>query len=71
MRQLSDLSESTSDVIVYYAGHGLPTPDGKQKFLIPSDGDPNYLDDTGYNLGTFYQRLSQLKVRSVTMFIDA
>jgi len=71
LTQLSDLSEPTSDVIVYYAGHGLPTPNGKQKFLIPSDGDPNYLDDTGYNLGTFYQRLSQLKVRSVTMFIDA
>ena len=72
LRKLSDWCEPTSDVIVYYAGHGLPTADGKQQFLIPSDGDPNYLDDeTAYALSAFYQRLSQLKARSVTMFMDA
>jgi len=71
LRQLSDWSEPTSDVIVYYAGHGLPTPDGKQQFLIPYDGDQNYLDDTGYALSAFYKRLSQLKPKSVTMFMDA
>lgn len=44
LRQLKQRIQSDqSDVIVYYSGHGAPTLDGKRKFLVPYDGDPNYL----------------------------
>ena len=60
-----------SDVYVFYSGHGAPTIDGKQRYLLPHDGDPDALEDTGYPLMVFYDQLSKLDARSITMFLDA
>ena len=72
LSQLKNLvTPGQSDVFVLYSGHGAPTLDGKDKFLIPYDCDPNYLQDGGYPLMGFYKRLSELNAKSVIVFMDA
>ena len=72
MSRLANLIKpGQSDVFVFYSGHGAPTVDSKQAFLIPYDGDANYPQDSGYALMALYDRLSKLNAKSVTVFVDA
>ena len=72
LRKLENLiTPGRSDVFVFYSGHGAPTVDSKQAFLIPYDGDPNYPQDSGHSLMALYDRLSKLNANSVTVFVDA
>lgn len=54
---------------IYYAGHGAPHD--KTPYIIPYDGDPNYPSQTGFSLDRLYEELSELNVKSITVFIDA
>lgn len=60
-----------SDVFIYYQGHGAPDPETKQAFFVPYDCDPSYAKSTGYPVREFYERLSKLSARSVTVVLDA
>jgi len=60
-----------SRVIVYYAGHGAPDPQSGDAYIVPYDGDPNYLPDTGYPLKRLYERLERLPAKQVVVMIDA
>ena len=59
-----------STVYIYYSGHGAPDSHGSA-YLVPSDGDPSDLHDTGYALGRFYERLGSLKARRIVVALDA
>jgi len=37
-----------SDVFIYFSGHGAPSPSGGDAYLVPFDGDPTYITETGY-----------------------
>lgn len=63
--------EQSSDVYIYYAGHGAPDIQEKMAYLIPFDGDANYPKLTGFSLNMLFDELAKLKVRSVTIFLDA
>ena len=39
-----------SSVFIYYSGHGSPDPASGDSYIVPYDGDPNYLSVTGYPL---------------------
>ncbi len=60
-----------SDVIVFYAGHGTFKMEGERAvhYLVSYEADPN--NPAGYPLDAFYQRLSRLAAKSVTVFMDA
>ena len=60
-----------STVLVYYAGHGAPNPQSGEPYLIPYDGDPNYLETTAYPLKTLYARLARLPAKEVVVVLDA
>jgi hypothetical protein len=61
----------TTDVYVFFAGHGAPDLKTRSPFLLPADADPAYPRETGYELKLLYDQLAQLDVRSVTVFLDA
>jgi uncharacterized caspase-like protein len=63
--------KSTSDVFVFYSGHGVPDVDSKVAYLLPRDGDPSLLQTSAYSTKTLYTNLSKLPVRSVTVALDA
>ncbi len=61
----------TTDVYVYYSGHGLPTQDGKGLYLLPPRADREVIDDTAIPFSKISAALQLAKPRSVTIFMDA
>jgi uncharacterized caspase-like protein len=60
-----------SNVFFFYSGHGAPEPRSGSAYLLPSDGDPQYLEDTGYPLKRLYDKLSALKAKRVVVALDS
>jgi len=60
-----------SRVYFYYSGHGAPDTKTGDAYLVPSDGDPQYLAQTGYPLKRLYAKLGQLKAKSVLVALDS
>lgn len=70
--QLYDyMKKGQSEVFVYYTGHGAPDLDSKEGYFVPSDSDPNYVKFSGYPLSVFYENLSRLPARDISVVIDA
>lgn len=63
--------KATTDVYVYYSGHGLPTPDGQGLYLLPPRADREVIDDTAIPFSKINAALQLAKPRSVTIFMDA
>ncbi|WP_420546712.1 SUMF1/EgtB/PvdO family nonheme iron enzyme [Curvivirga sp.] len=60
----------TSDVTIYYSGHGVPGSD-KRGYLLPSDANPDTAEINGYPIDLLYENLGKLNTRSVTILLDA
>ncbi|MEW6378497.1 MAG: caspase family protein [bacterium] len=63
--------DKETTLYVYFAGHGAPDIEQGDPFLVPHDGDTQFLAQTGYSLKTFYQDLDNLKVKKVYVFLDS
>ena len=62
---------STTDVYVFYSGHGLPTADGQGLYLIPPRAAKDLIDDTAIPFSKINAALQSAKPKSVTMILDA
>jgi hypothetical protein len=60
-----------TEVFVFFAGHGVAALEAFVPFLIPSDGDLNYVQQTGYSLDRVIDTLASLDALQVTVFLDA
>ncbi len=60
-----------SDVFVFFAGHGVAGLEAFEPYLVPADGDLDYLQQTAYALEALIEQLAALDARSVTVFLDA
>ncbi|MEK7858923.1 MAG: caspase family protein [Elusimicrobiota bacterium] len=60
-----------SKVLFYFAGHGAPDPETKQGYLVPWDGDAQFLSDSGYPLKRLYEKLSSLQAKQVVVAMDS
>ncbi len=58
-------------VLFYFAGDGAPDAATGDSYLLPYDGDPKFLDKTGYSVKRLYDKLGSLKVAQVTVALDA
>jgi hypothetical protein len=65
-------------IYFYFSGHGVPDPKTDAKgipkgtaYLIPSDGDPNFLYETGIAVPEILQKLGRSKAKEVLAFVDA
>lgn len=63
--------EPGSTVFIYYSGHGAPNPKTGDAFLVPYDGDPTFVDATGYPLKRLYAQLNKLPAREVVVLLDS
>ena len=63
--------QPTTDLYVYFSGHGAPDVKTRAPYLLPADADGSYPRETGFALNALYQQLAKLDVRSVTVFLDA
>jgi len=60
-----------STVFFYYSGHGAPDPNTGQAYLVPVDGDPQYLKETSYPLKRLYAKLGALRAKRVIVALDS
>lgn len=58
------------DVIVYYAGHGVPDERTGDAYLMPVDADPMVMA-SAYSLDKFYKELGDMGAENVMVFLDA
>lgn len=63
--------ESEDTVFVYFSGHGAPNAKSGEAYLVPYDGDPLFLDNTGYPLSRLYQSLANLPAKEVVVVLDS
>ena len=59
-----------TDLIIFFAGHGLASSDGKELYLIAQDSDPDLLSRTALSRTELFAEIINLKPKSVTMFLD-
>lgn len=63
--------EKDGSVFVYYSGHGAPDPKSGSAYLVPYDGDPTFIDQTGYSLKRMYEALGKLPAKEITVALDS
>jgi hypothetical protein len=64
------IEEGKTDVHVFFAGHGLASPDGKDLYLLPSDGAPSLLEETSLLRNELFEVIGNAKPKSATIFLD-
>ena len=64
------VKENDSEVYIFFSGHGLASEDGKELYLLPSDGDPELLEDSTLLRNNLFKKIAKLNPRSVTVFLD-
>ena len=63
--------ESGDSVFIYFSGHGAPHPKTGEAYLVPYDGDPTFIEKTGYPLNRLYDHLATLPAREVVVVLDS
>ena len=63
--------DAKSTVFFYYSGHGAPDVESGAAYLVPWDGDPEYLSDTAYPLSRLYKELGALPAKHVVVALDS
>jgi hypothetical protein len=63
--------ERGSTVFVYYSGHGAPDPKTGGAYLVPYDGDPSFIAETGYSLKRMYDVLGKLPAKEIIVALDS
>jgi len=59
-----------STVFIYYAGHGAPDPTGKEGFIVPFEGHPDFPTKL-YPLNRLYAALAKLPAKAVVVMLDS
>lgn len=63
--------EKDSTVFVYYSGHGAPDTKTSGAYLVPYDGDPSFIAETGYSLKRMYDALGKLPAKEIVVALDS
>jgi len=66
----SKIKDGETELIIFFAGHGLASSDGKELYLLPQDGDPDLLERTALSRTELFKEIISLNPKSVTMFLD-
>ena len=70
-RWLPNHVDKNSSVFVFYSGHGAPNAKTNEGYLVPYDGDPTFLEVTGYPLKRLYEQLGQLVSKDNFVVLDS
>jgi hypothetical protein len=70
-RWLSNNVEENGRVFIYYSGHGAPNTNNGDAYLVPYDGDPTFIAETGYSLARLYESLGKLKAKEILVVLDS
>ena len=65
------IKRGSTDVYVFYSGHGLPSEDGESLFFLPHEADRDLLERTAISQQEIVDAIQRTSPKSVTMFIDS
>jgi len=68
---LPRMAKPSSRVYFYFSGHGAPDVKSGQAYLVPWDGDPNFLAETAYPVAKLYKKLGALPAKQVLVAMDS
>jgi len=68
---LPRMAKADSRVYFYFSGHGAPDVKTEQAYLVPWDGDPNFLESTAYPVARLYKKLGELPAKQVLVAMDS
>ena len=68
---VTDNVPSGGRIYFYFSGHGAPDPAKGTSYLVPVDGDPQYLRQTALVLDDVVQQLRSSKAKEAIMFVDS
>lgn len=60
-----------SRLVFYFSGHGAPAAETGQAYLVPWDGDLEFIDNTALPIKEVYNKLGALKAKKVIVAMDA
>jgi hypothetical protein len=63
--------DANSSVFIYFSGHGAPKAETGEAYIVPYDGDPAFIEQTGYPLKRLYQALDKLPTKNVVVMLDS
>ncbi len=66
----SKIVKNKTELIIFFAGHGLSSIDGKELYLLPQDSDPDLLERTALSRTELFDTISKLQPKKVTIFFD-
>ncbi|MGV8056922.1 MAG: ankyrin repeat domain-containing protein [Smithellaceae bacterium] len=64
-------AEKGSTIFIYYSGHGAPNTRTGDAYLVPYDGDPSFIEQTGYPLKKLYESLNKLQAKEIIVALDS
>ena len=64
------IKDGETELIIFFAGHGLASSDGKDLYLLSQDSDPDLLERTALSRTELFKQIISLNPKSVTMFLD-
>ena len=64
------IKDGKTELIIFFAGHGLASNDGRELYLLPQDSDPDLLTRTALSRTELFKAIISLNPKSVTMFLD-
>ena len=69
----SKVIPNKTELIIFYAGHGLAAQDGDKQdlFLLPHNADTDLLSISSISRNNLFNEISNLDPKSVTIFFDA
>lgn len=65
------VKKDISKVFIYYVGHGAPDLETGEAYFVPVDANPQFIKTNGYKLQTFYNNLSKIPAKKITIVLDS
>ncbi len=66
----SKVQENRTEVIIFFAGHGLASTNGKELYILPYNSDPDLLNRTALSRQELFKIVLDLKPKNLTVFFD-
>ena len=61
---------SSSEVYIYFSGHGMAQNNGKELYLLTTDTMIQYIEETALNRNEIFNDIAKYNPKSVTAFLD-
>lgn len=67
----AEINQGRTEVIIFYSGHGLASPDGKKRYLLPLDANVDLLEDTAIAHDNLIKIINGYQPKSITLMMDS